>query len=90
MSIDFTITLGNLCEIVSIIGGGFMLLATLKTDVNALKLGSSALKNDIDDMQRELRKLSDVLISLADIRGELKLHHQRLVAVEQDLRDMRN
>ncbi|UPT93880.1 hypothetical protein J4G48_0031715 [Bradyrhizobium barranii subsp. apii] len=89
-AIDFTITIGNIIEIVSIIGGGVLVLITLRADVGALKTGAKALKDDIDAMQAELKKLSDVLISLADIRGEIRVLDSRITGAEQDIRDLRH
>ncbi|QOG20476.1 hypothetical protein [Bradyrhizobium sp. SEMIA] len=89
-AIDYTITIGNIIEILSIVGGGVLVLMTLKTDVSALKSGARGLKADIAAMQAELKKLSDVLISLADIRGEIKVLDTRLTGAEQDIRELRH
>ncbi|MGX0963143.1 hypothetical protein AB7M63_003592 [Bradyrhizobium japonicum] len=89
-AIDFTITIGNIIEIVSIIGGGVLVLITLRADVGALKTGAKALSDDIDAMQAELKKLSDVLISLADIRGEIRVLDSRITGAEQDIRELRH
>jgi len=81
--IDYTITIGNIIEIVSIVGGGLAVLWTLKGDVNTLKL-------DLASMQLEIRKLSDILVNLADIRGEMRVLGTRISMAEQDLREMKH
>ncbi len=88
--IDYTITIGNIIEIGSIIGGGILVLLTLKADVNTLKSGAKTLKDDLDAMQAEIRKLGEILINLADIRGEIRVLSTRVTAAEQDIRELRH
>lgn len=73
--IDPTITLGNIIEIASIIGGGVAVLIKLNNSVVGLK-------TDVATMQEEIKKIGDVLIQLA-VTGT------RLSNVEQDIREMR-
>lgn len=88
--IDPTITIGNIIEISAIIGGGLLVLLTLRTDVKSLKEGAEALSNRIDGMQAELRRLGDVLIDLANVRGEIRVLDSRLTAAEKDIRELRH
>jgi hypothetical protein len=81
--IDYTITIGNIVEIGSIIGGGLAVLYTLKGDVNTLKV-------DLASMQLEIKKLGDILVNLADIRGEMRVLGTRLSMAEQDIREMKH
>ena len=81
--IDYTITLGNIIEIGSIVSGGILVLITLKSDVKSLK-------RDFAGMQDEIKKLGEILINLADIRGEIKVLNTRVTATEQDIREMRH
>jgi hypothetical protein len=41
-------------------------------------------------VQEDIRKLSDVLIKMADMRGELRVLDTRLSAAEQDIRELRH
>lgn len=41
-------------------------------------------------VQEDIRKLSDVLIKMADMRGELRVLDTRLTAAEQDIRELRH
>lgn len=90
MVIDYTITVGNIIEISAMIGGGFLVLMTLKTDVNSLKDGAVALKQDFENMQAEIKKLGEIMINLADIRGDIKTLETRVSATEQDIRELRH
>jgi hypothetical protein len=90
MTIDYTITIGNIIEIASIVVGGILVLFTLKADVNTLKTGAKTLKDDFDAMQAEIKKLGDILVNLADIRGEIRVHDTRITSIEQDVRELRH
>lgn len=81
--IDPTITLGNVIEIFSIVVGGFAVLITLKNNVAALKV-------DVEAMQTEIKKLGEILINLADIRGEIRVLGSRVTSAEQDIRELRH
>lgn len=82
-AIDYTITIGNMVEIASIVGGGIAVLWTLKADVGALKQGAKALKDDFNDMQMEIKKIGDVLVTQAD-------QNRRIMHLEDDVREMRH
>lgn len=90
MIIDYTISIGNLIQIAAIIGGGLLVLVTLKSDVKSLKEGASNLKSDLREMQAEIKKLSEILVNLANIRGEIRVLDTRVTAAEQDIRELRH
>jgi hypothetical protein len=50
----------------------------------------SSLEGSIAAIQAEIKKLGDVLIRMADMRGELRVHDTRITAVEQDVRELRH
>jgi hypothetical protein len=81
--IEQTITIGNIIEIASIIGGGMTVFITLKNTV-------ANIKTEVAGMQTEIKKLGEILIAQADIRGELKVLGTRLLAVEGDIRELRH
>lgn len=83
MMIDYTISIGNIVEIGSILLGGCAVLWTLKSDVKTLK-------RDFIAIQDEIKKLGDILVNLADIRGELKSLNTRVTASERDIRELRH
>jgi hypothetical protein len=76
MVIDQTVTLGNLIEITAILGGGVVALITLRgTVIN--------LKNDMTDMKAEIKKVGEVLTTLA-------VTSNRLDRAEQDIWELKH
>lgn len=88
--IDYTITVGNIIEIGSIILGGCAVLWTLKGDVKILKLNAHTLKLDLSAMQAEIKKLGEIMVNLADIRGDIKGLALRISMAEQDIREIKH
>jgi hypothetical protein len=76
MVIDYSITIGNLIEIASIIGGGLMVMVTLRGDV-------SNIKAEVGGIQLEIKKIGDVLITQAD-------QNRRILHLEEDFRELRH
>jgi hypothetical protein len=76
MVIDYTITIGNLVEIASIIGGGLMVMVTLRGDV-------ANIKAEVGGIQLEIKKIGDVLITQAD-------QNRRILHLEEDFRELRH
>lgn len=76
ISVDYSITVGNMVEIGSIIIGGLYALATIKSNVGLLK-------TEVGEMQVEIKKISDVLINQAD-------QNRRIIHLEEDVRELRH
>jgi hypothetical protein len=76
MVIDYTITVGNLVEIAAIIGGGLMVMITLRGDV-------ANMKAEVGAIQIEIKKIGDVLITQAD-------QNRRILHLEEDFRELRH
>lgn len=76
ITIDYTITIGNMVEIASILIGGIYALATIKSNVGTIK-------TEVGEMQVEIKKISDVLINQAD-------QNRRIIHLEEDVREMRH
>jgi hypothetical protein len=76
MVIDYTITVGNLVEIAAIIGGGLMVMITLRGDV-------ANMKAEVNGIQLEIKKIGDVLITQAD-------QNRRILHLEEDFRELRH
>jgi hypothetical protein len=76
MVIDYTITIGNLVEIASIIGGGLMVMITLRSDV-------ANINSEMSGIQLEVKKIGDVLITQAD-------QNRRILHLEEDFRELRH
>lgn len=83
MVIDPTVTIGNIVEIAVLAIGGISAIFTIKSSVGNMK-------NDLVDLKAEIKKLGEVMIEMADIRGELKVGSNRIAACEQDIRELRH
>lgn len=78
--IEWTLTLGNIIQIAVIAGGGLLVLVMMRMDVGRLK-------DDIRDIQTEIKKMGDVLVALA--RTEERLTNQRR-EIDELRRDINN
>jgi hypothetical protein len=74
--IDPTITIGNVIEIGTIVTGGFVTFALLRSTVIQLKAEVTELKTDV-------RELNKVVINMA-------VADRRIMAVEEDIRELRH
>lgn len=83
MVIDPTVTIGNIVEIAVLAIGGISAIFTIKSSVGNMK-------TDLVDLKAEIKKLGEVMIEMADIRGELKVGSNRIAACEQDIRELRH
>jgi prefoldin subunit 5 len=83
LMIEQTITVGNIIEIIVIGAGGIGVFFTLKSTV-------ANIKREVEDIQKEIKKLGDILVAQADIRGEIKVINTRITSAEQDIREMRH
>lgn len=81
--IEQTITVGNIVEIISIIGGGLVVFVTLRNTVANIKV-------EVENMQTEIKKLGDILIAQADLRGELRGLTTRVDRAERDISELRH
>ena len=74
--IEQSITIGNIIEIGSILGGGIGVFVTLRLTV-------ANIKDEVSGMQTEIKKLADVItrMAVADVR---------LTNIEQDIRELRH
>jgi hypothetical protein len=50
----------------------------------------SSMEITLTAVQEDIRKLGDVLIKMADMRGELRVLDTRVTAAEQDIRELRH
>jgi hypothetical protein len=71
MTIDYTITIGNIIEITAIVGGGLLFLISLQNTVGNLK-------DDVAGMQNEIKKLGQVLIQMAVTTTRLDNHDREI------------
>ena len=83
MVIDATITFGNIIEICTIAGGGLLALGTMRTKISNLTQRFESIQLDFSDMKKEIKALSDVMVKMA-------VTDQRLLGVEQDVRELKH
>jgi cob(I)alamin adenosyltransferase len=74
--IDYTINLGALIQIAAIVGGGLIALIAMKSTVENIK-------DDMDEMKTDLKKVGEALVTLA-------VASKRLDHVEEDIREMKH
>jgi hypothetical protein len=50
----------------------------------------TSIESSMDSVKAEIKKLGDVLVRIADMRGELRVLDTRMAAAEQDIRELRH
>lgn len=83
MIFDWTISVGNVVQIISIVGGGLLVLVKLNNNVVSLKA-------DVSAMQAEITKLGEVLIKMAVTDTRVAAADIRIANLERDLRELRH
>jgi len=81
--IDTSVNLGNLLTIVAIGGGLIATFVTMRTNVKGMH-------DELVDMKQEVKKLAEVLISVARQEERLTAMDQRLLAQGQRLDELRS
>lgn len=83
LAVDYTISIGNIIEICSILGGGFAVFLTLKNNV-------ATLKEDVTAMQKEVKKLGEVLISMARYEEKLQNLDRRVTVHDNKIDELQH
>lgn len=81
--IEQTITIGNIIEIASILGGGLIVFVTLKSTV-------SNISDKVDGMQEEIKKLGEVLIAQGRFDEKLAGLDRRVSGHDRQLDELRH
>lgn len=82
MAIDWTISFGSLLQMFGMVGGGLIVLVTLRNTV-------AGLKEDVTSIQYELRQMSGILTKMAVAETRLDNADTRIARIEADIRDLR-
>ena len=82
MSIDWTLNLGHLLTIGGFLFGGLMFMLTIRNDVNSIKTSEGTVVQRLEIVERDLAKITDVLVSLARQDERLNSHGRRLDALD--------
>lgn len=80
--LDFTVNLGNLLTIIAFLVGGTSFIQIMKGQV-------SYLASRLEVVEVELKKLSEILVKLGRQDERLTAMDKRVMAIENDLRDLR-
>jgi hypothetical protein len=83
LAVDYTISIGNIIEIGSIIGGGFVVFLTLKNNV-------ATLKDEVTIMKQEVRKLGDILVSMARYEEKLQNLDRRVTVHDNKIDELQH
>lgn len=80
--IDYTITIGNIVEIGTIVGGGLYILVRQHGIIGFLS-------REVADMQNELKEIQTEIKTLTAVVTNTKLLEQRLDRAEEEIRLLR-
>lgn len=67
--------------------GGSWKLSGRLTSIESNMLG---MQTNLTGVQTEIRRIGDVLVSIADVKGELRVLDSRITNAEQDIRDLQH
>jgi peptidoglycan hydrolase CwlO-like protein len=76
-------TLANAIQIALVVGGFIATIVTLRVTVKFLR-------SDISGIQTELKKIGDILVMQADMRGEIKVLDSRINTAENSIQEMQH
>lgn len=83
MSLGLDITLGDIITSGAIIGGAFIAWGALRGTVVGLSRElvqfTEHTEAQFDDIKIEMRKIGDVLVQMADFKGEMKVIQERIL-----------
>jgi hypothetical protein len=81
MVVDTTITIGNIAEIVSIVGGGFLVVIRMGGDIRVMKTDMAHLKSTVSALTTAFDRLGAILTQVA-------VQDARLVALEKRIDEL--
>lgn len=79
MNIDFTITVGNIIEIMTIAGGGLLVVLRMGGDLRNMKYDMTHMKSQVQTLSGAFDKLGTILTKVA-------VQDTRLTGLEEDKR----
>jgi hypothetical protein len=82
MQIDWSISFGSIIQVLAILGGGLLVLVTMRSTITVLQ-------RDVNATQSEIKKMGDILTKMAVAESRLDNTDTRLTNVERDIRDLR-
>lgn len=79
--VDTSISIGNILEILSIIGGGFLVVIRMGGDIRVMKVDMAHLKTTVTTLTTAFDRLGNILTQVA-------VQDTRLVALEKRLDEL--
>ena len=77
---DLSINLGNILTIVAFLAGGIAFAYSIKSDTKVLEIRFTMIDAQIEDFKLDIKKLNDVLVSLAMQSGRIDRVEERQLA----------
>ena len=81
--IDWQVSVGNLLQIIVIVGGGLWVFFTLRADVRIMR-------HDMQNLKERQSALNDAFGTLGEILRQVAVQDQRLVAIEKTVDELRH
>lgn len=81
MVVDTSITIGNIAEIASIIGGGFLVVIRMGGDIRVMKADMAHLKTTVGALTTAFDRLGNILTQVA-------VQDARLISVEKRIDEL--
>lgn len=81
--IDWNVSVGNLLQIMVIVGGGLWVFFALRADVRVVKHDMANMKQRQDDLNEAFTQLGKILTQVA-------VQDQRIIAIERTVEELRH
>lgn len=81
--IDWNVSVGNLLQIIVIVGGGLWVFFTLRADVRVMR-------HDMNNLKERQQSLNDAFATLGEILKQVAVQDQRLIAIEKTVDELRH
>jgi hypothetical protein len=85
VTIDWSLSLGNIITIIGLLVGGLAFAFRIDGTVSRLKDGESNTVDRISAVERDLSKITDVLVTLARQDERLNSHADRIRSLEESV-----
>lgn len=94
VNIDLTVTLGTIIQTGILVVGGVAALVTMRNTVASLKVDADAAKKDnkeqFSNIQTELKKMGDILISMARFDERITNLDKRITSQGRQIDELRH
>lgn len=81
--IDWTVSVGNLLQMLAMLGGGMWIFFQLRADVRVLK-------HDVGNVRERQNILNEAFTQLGSVLTKVAVQDERLNAIAQDINELRH